>query len=443
MSTPTSLAILTSSTPTMCRAARSRPPGGIIRFKCSQNSSTIMDVLRAQNWQEIKEEGEWDFYWADVLWVREQMDYIYLEEHVKICHFRNHYELTRKNLMARNLKRLRKTVEKNSKEESNKIDFIPTTFELPSEYHIFVEEFKKNPGSTWIMKPIGKSQGKGIFLFRKLKDITDWKKSSVYVAYNRDTEEKEQPETYIVQKYINNPFLINGKKFDIRIYVLVMSYNPLKVWIYRSGFARFSNSRFSLDSIQDAFVHLTNVAIQKTAPDYDPEKGCKWSLQELRRYLTARYGQALVDSTMREIDFVILKSLESVQKVMINDKHCFEVYGFDILFDDKFKPWLLEVNASPSLSASSPTDYELKFTMLEDMLSVIDMNNKLTGREIRVGGFDLLWNDGPVHRPDIKQYMHTLPAYPTNSFLGCQHNVRSIKMEQTLGCYTVLGEGSK
>ena len=41
-----------------------------------------------------------------------------------------------------------------------------------------MEEFKKNPGQTWIMKPIAKSQGKGIFLFRRLKDITDWKKVS-------------------------------------------------------------------------------------------------------------------------------------------------------------------------------------------------------------------------------------------------------------------------
>lgn len=45
-----------------------------------------------------------------------------------------------------------------------------------SEYHIFVEEFKKQPGLTWIMKPAAKSQGKGIFLFRKLRDITEWKK---------------------------------------------------------------------------------------------------------------------------------------------------------------------------------------------------------------------------------------------------------------------------
>ena len=66
--------------------------------------------------------------------------------------------------MAKNLKRLRKTLEKESKVEAAKCEFFPTTFELPSEYHIFVEEFKKRPGTIWIMKPAGKAQGKGLMM---------------------------------------------------------------------------------------------------------------------------------------------------------------------------------------------------------------------------------------------------------------------------------------
>jgi len=48
-------------------------------------------------------------------------------------------------------------------------------------------------------------------------------------------------------------------------------------------------------------------------------------------------------------------------------------YGYDVLIDDALRPWLLEVNASPSLKADTPEDYQLKFVMLDDMLSVIDM----------------------------------------------------------------------
>ncbi|XP_033101541.1 probable tubulin polyglutamylase TTLL9 isoform X2 [Anneissia japonica] len=401
-----------------------------IRFKCSMQN-VIMDVLRGKGWIEAKEdETDFDFFWADRNWMKEYFDQCYMDEHVRINHFRNHYELTRKNLMVKNLKRYRKQLDREvGKLEAAKCDFFPTTFELPSEYHMFVDEFKRCPGSIWIMKPVAKSQGKGIFLFRKLKDITDWKKSDVYRIRDDKTDDKEPPETYIVSRYIERPYLIGGRKFDIRIYVLVTSYIPLKAWLYRSGFARFSNTRFSLESIDDTYVHLTNVAVQKTAPDYDPEKGCKWSMQQLRQYLTARYGIETVEKTFQLMNDIFIYSLQSVKKVMINDKHCFELYGYDVLLDVDLKPWLIEINASPSLTASNQEDYELKYGLLEDVICIVDQENKLTGKEKRIGGFDLMWNEGPVLADDGGADCINPPTYSTNTFLGC-HNDRKTQLQQ-------------
>uniref|UniRef100_Q3SXZ7-3 Isoform 3 of Probable tubulin polyglutamylase TTLL9 n=2 Tax=Homininae TaxID=207598 RepID=Q3SXZ7-3 len=210
--------------------------------------NTLMDVLRHRpGWVEVKDEGEWDFYWCDVSWLRENFDHTYMDEHVRISHFRNHYELTRKNYMVKNLKRFRKQLEREAgKLEAAKCDFFPKTFEMPCEYHLFVEEFRKNPGITWIMKPDTRS--------------SDDQKDDIPV------------ENYVAQRYIENPYLIGGRKFDLRVYVLVMSYIPLRAWLYRDGFARFSNTRFTLNSIDDQYVHLTNVAVQKTSPDYHPKK---------------------------------------------------------------------------------------------------------------------------------------------------------------------------
>ena len=77
--------------------------------------------------------------------------------------------------MVKNLKRHKKQLEREGKsQEANQYDFFPTTYNLPGDYSLFVEEFKRT-GQVWIMKPIGKSQGKGIFLFNKLQHIAQWK----------------------------------------------------------------------------------------------------------------------------------------------------------------------------------------------------------------------------------------------------------------------------
>ncbi|VDM21478.1 unnamed protein product [Hydatigera taeniaeformis] len=244
---------------------------------------------------------------------------------------------------------------------------------------------------------------------------------------NAEPEARELPEHYVVSRYIDNPYLIGGRKFDLRVYVLVTSvrlflFHSFKTWgfcmpSYTLNFNTIATAiRIVMINVSFALqmhdVHLTNVAIQKTAPDYDAMKGCKWSICRLRRYMLAKHGYEKVTKLFREINAIFIVSLLSVQKVMISDKHCFELYGYDILVDNTLKPWLLEINASPSLTASSNEDYALKVMrellylttplkyeivkLLSDTLDVVDMEGRLSGAERRIGDFDCVWNGGPV-----------------------------------------------
>ena len=84
--------------------------------------------------------------------------------------------------MVKNFKRFRKDMEKENNpiaerdEQGNLIylDIVPMTYILPSDYVIFVEEFRRNPNTTWIMKPTSRAQGSGIFLVNKLRQLDKW-----------------------------------------------------------------------------------------------------------------------------------------------------------------------------------------------------------------------------------------------------------------------------
>jgi tubulin polyglutamylase TTLL9 len=108
-----------------------------------------------------------------------------------------------------------------------------------------------------------------------------------------------------------NPLLIGGKKFDMRIYVLVTSYQPLTVYLYRSGFGRFTHHRYSnkVEEIQNTFMHLTNVAIQKTADNYDDRLGGKWDLRSMKMFLISKYGSERVSDSFGKIQDMIIRSL--------------------------------------------------------------------------------------------------------------------------------------
>ena len=146
-------------------------------------------------------------------------------------------------------------------------------------------------------------------------------------------------------------------------------------------------------------IHLTNVAVQKDAEDYNKIHGGKWQLKNLKFYLEMTRGKDLTDKCFEGIRNIVYISLKSVQSVIINDKHCYEVYGFDILIDEGLKPWLIEVNASPSLTASTDIDRTLKMNVIHDTFQIVvppdwqDESSKHganTSRETQVGNFTLI-----------------------------------------------------
>ena len=113
----------------------------------------------------------------------------------------------------------------------------------------------------------------------------------------------------------------------------------------------------------DSFKHSYK-SIQKNADDYNSQHGGKWTLESLRLYLSSTMGNDVTDRLFDDINWQIVHSLKSVCWIMNSDRHCFEIYGFDVIIDDHMKPWLIEVNASPSLTSTTSNDRIMKYSVI-------------------------------------------------------------------------------
>ena len=101
--------------------------GGPVRFRTTFRNC-IYDMFRSRSWIETESDTDWDVAWVDKDWIRTNFDSQYLADHQRINHFRNHYELTRKDNLIKNLKRQQRQLLKDSKdEEAANYDFFPGT----------------------------------------------------------------------------------------------------------------------------------------------------------------------------------------------------------------------------------------------------------------------------------------------------------------------------
>lgn len=189
----------------------------------------------------------------------------------------------------------------------------------------------------------------------------------------------------IVSKYISDPLCIDEHKCDVRLYVLVTSFDPLIIYLYEEGLVRLATVKYdkTLENLWNPCMHLCNYSINKYHLDYikatecDEDVGHKWTFSALLRHLksqgndTTSLMQAIEDIIIKSI-FACSQSIVSACKMFVpNQSNCFELYGFDILIDNTLRPWLLEVNLSPSLGIDTPLDTRVKSAMLTDLLTLV------------------------------------------------------------------------
>ncbi|XP_076201252.1 tubulin polyglutamylase TTLL5 isoform X6 [Aptenodytes patagonicus] len=278
----------------------------------------------------------------------------------KVNHFPRSYELTRKDRLYKNVSRMQLA------HGFKTFHILPQTFILPTEYQDFCNTYSKDRG-PWIVKPVASSRGRGVYLINNPNQIV-------------------LEDNILVSRYISNPLLIDDFKFDVRLYVLVTSYDPLVIYLYEEGLARFATVRYDQASknIKNQFMHLTNYSVNKKSGDYvscdDPEVedyGNKWSMSAMLRYLKQEGRDTA--ALMASVEDLIIKTVVSAElaiatacKTFLSHRgSCFELYGFDVLIDDTLKPWLLEVNLSPSLACDAPLDLKIKASMLSDMFTLV------------------------------------------------------------------------
>lgn len=339
--------------------------------------------------------------WVDRSFVNDKL-FLSIQPWQRINHFPGMTNICRKARLAQSLELMKKKFPR-------EFSFHPTTYVLPQSLVTFKTLFAPNGSSrgTYIVKPDGSAQGKGIFLTRRIEDVENL--STVCVA----------------QEYIRNPLLIDKKKFDLRIYVLVTSCSPLRLYLFRDGLVRICTEEYkrpSTSNMDDRCMHLTNYSVNKRSQKYERDDkdsapsnlGSKRSIQWLLAWLGEEKGEAAANKMWSRIGDICVMTIISIlpvlrreyasifeKNVVQNDaaaeplhnchsttnprddsgddntsgrSRCFEILGFDIMVDNDLRPSLIEVNHLPSWGTDSPIDEDIKSRVITQALSAINVN---------------------------------------------------------------------
>ncbi len=298
----------------------------------------LRDVTSKLGYREVGEEEDWCLYWTDTSVAIERV--MKLKPLQKINHFTGMLEICRKKALARNLRRVAAKLPAS-------FDFAPQSFVLPEEIEAFSDAVKGNRASaarkgeisgkkkksaksratTFILKPDAGCQGKGITLVQTEAQAQTALRDLGVIGPETGTNKSgfanvRKTASVVAQKYVSDPFLIDGRKFDLRVYVLVTCADPLRVFVYDDGLVRFCTNNYEAPdakNLHDACMHLTNYAVNKNSENFvraeDVDKAARQSrnvfesatrtpAERARALLReeARYPSGLGDKSSSETD---------------------------------------------------------------------------------------------------------------------------------------------
>mmetsp|Transcript_4055 Transcript_4055/g.11845 ORF Transcript_4055/g.11845 Transcript_4055/m.11845 type:complete len:743 (-) Transcript_4055:766-2994(-) len=337
---------------------------------------TVMNAALDRGWKICDDDDKvaWNVYWTDKSVQPERV--MRLKTYQKINHFPGMHRICNKGHLAIAIRRMKRFF-------PLEYNFSPRSWVLPHELNDlrdYISRQRQKRGSrmpTFIVKPDRGCQGKGIHLTKSAEDI-------------------DPTVRQVAQKYVKNPLLIDGYKFDLRIYALVVSIEPLRVLLYREGLVRLCTQQYKKPTeknMEQATMHLTNYAINKHSDTFvqnnetgEEVSSSKRRLTWLLQYLEQRGEDPdclwdgiadIVNKTVIAVQPALAHVYEScvrgAGRTTVSPFRCFEILGFDILIDSSLKPWIVEVNHSPSFTCDSALDTDVKDNLIRDTLHLLNI----------------------------------------------------------------------
>lgn len=359
---------------------------GVVWFNaCKTNYDVVATCAEARGWRVVKTESRVDqcnIHWIDMGVVAEWLPRI--EPWMHVNHFPGmNNSLARKSRLARNLLRMQKIFPAEYR-------FVPPTWVLPDDFGDLEKRFGEGGMSKtiYIVKPDHLCQGKGIFLTSELERIRQVSISS-----------REKDQAVVVQRYISRPMLIDGLKFDLRLYFLVSGVHvdgnlEPRCHLFRDGLVRLCTTPYeppTAETLDQKCMHLTNYAVNKNSGDFqqpeggDDGSGSKRSLRWFLQHVEDEYGEKERQKLWNKLMGLCVKMVLTVHPVLEAECNsvfpkdltggrmgcrCFEILGVDVMLDNKRKPYLIEVNHLPSFTCDSPLDEDIKSRLIAQVLDL-------------------------------------------------------------------------